>query len=235
MLEARRLSYRYDNGPWLLRHLSFRIRPGEVVGLPGPSGRGKTTLGRLLAGYLAPQEGAVTLDDSPLPTGVRCPVQMLFQHPELAMNPRWKAGDIIAEGNPDAGELLDELCISPAWLSRYPHELSGGELQRLAVARAMAPGTRYLVADEMTASLDPNTQALIWGVVLGWARRNDVGILAISHDRALLGRIAHRIDETFAEHGDTHGQGRDFGFPARSCDAGPTTGGPAGFAPPSDA
>lgn len=219
MLEAKRISFRYGRDQWLLRHLNFRIAPGEVVGLPGPSGRGKTTLARILAGYLTPQQGTVTLDQKQLPQNIRCPVQMLFQHPELAMNPRWKAADIIAEGNPEADELLDELCISRSWLSRYPHELSGGELQRLAVARAMAPGTRYLVADEMTASLDPNTQALIWGVVLDWARRNEVGILAVSHDRHLLARIAHRIDETFAE----HGPGSSDHAPVRSHEAGRST------------
>jgi peptide/nickel transport system ATP-binding protein len=198
MLKGKDLSFRYDSTPWILRNLNFHVRPGEVVGLPGPSGRGKSTLAKVLAGHLVPQGGAVTCDGRPLPTRMFSPVQLIFQHPELTMNPRWTLGDSLAEGHRPGPRTLERLNIEPTWLSRYPHELSGGELQRLALARVMTPKTRYLIADEMTAMLDPNTQALVWDAVLTWARKHDVGVLAISHDRHLLGRVAHRIDETFA-------------------------------------
>ncbi len=198
MLRSDKLFFRYETTPWIIRGLDFEVRPGEVVGLPGPSGRGKSTLAKLLAGHLAPQQGTVTCDGAPLPSRGFCPVQLIFQHPELTMNPRWKLGDSVNEAwRPDAAAMA-RLNIEPAWLSRYPHELSGGELQRLALARVMGPQTRYLLADEMTAMLDPNTQALVWDAVLGWAGKQGVGVLAISHDRHLLDRIAHRIDETFA-------------------------------------
>jgi peptide/nickel transport system ATP-binding protein len=198
MLKCDKLFFRYETTPWIIEELDFAVRPGEVVGLPGPSGRGKSTLAKLLAGHLAPQKGSVSCDGQPLPQRAFCPVQLIFQHPELTMNPRWKLGDSLNEGwMPDA-RTLARLNIEPAWLSRYPHELSGGELQRLALARVMSPHTRYLLADEMTAMLDPNTQAMVWDAVLHWAKLHGVGVLAISHDRNLLGRIAKRIDETFA-------------------------------------
>lgn len=197
MLRADRVSYRYESGPWILSDTSIGIRAGEVVGLPGPSGRGKTTLARLLSGYLHPEKGRVGIGGKQLPNGGFHPVQLVFQHPELAMNPRWKAWKILSEpGEPDPW-VVDALGICHHWFSRYPHELSGGELQRLALARAMNPRTRFLVADEMTAMLDPNTQALIWNVVLDWAARRGVGILAVTHDRKLLSRVADRVETMF--------------------------------------
>jgi ABC-type dipeptide/oligopeptide/nickel transport system ATPase subunit len=197
VLKATDIAFRYDNGPWILDGTSFTLGPGEVVGLPGPSGQGKSTLAKILAGYLTAQRGSVTYNLSPLPCNTFSPVQLLFQHPELAINPRWKLKDVISEGHAPDTRTLKLLNIDPRWLSRYPHELSGGELQRLALARAMTPKTRFLIADEMTAMLDPNTQALIWDAVLGWAKTRDVGVLAISHDPHLLDRISNRIDTMF--------------------------------------
>jgi peptide/nickel transport system ATP-binding protein/Fe3+-transporting ATPase len=123
---------------------------------------------------------------------------MIFQHAELAVNPRWRIRRIIEEGNCEYGDLLHRFGIRSSWLDRYPHELSGGELQRITLIRAMNPATRHLIADEMTASLDPNTQALIWQTVIPWVKKQQVGLLAITHDRKLLERIADRIDETFS-------------------------------------
>jgi peptide/nickel transport system ATP-binding protein len=199
MLQAESLSFGYGHGSLLLQDMDFAIRPGEIIGLPGPSGKGKSTLAKLLCGYLQPQKGSVTVDSSPLPRSGYCPVQMLFQHPELAMNPRWKIAEILMEGHPCEEEILHKLHIHKNWLDRYPHELSGGELQRIALARAMGPQTRYLVADEMTAMLDANTQALIWQVILAWAAEKKVGVLAISHDLHLLLQVANHIDMRFIE------------------------------------
>ena len=89
--------------------------------------------------------------------------------------------------------MLAALNIEPLWLTRWPHELSGGELQRFAVARALGPETRYLIADEMTTMLDANTQAQIWRAVLAHARQYQVGVLAISHESPLLARICDRV------------------------------------------
>jgi len=193
MLEGKDIGFRYGpRQPWLLRDLSITVAPGEVVGLSGPSGQGKTTLAKLLAGYLPPGAGQVQVDGQPLPRRGYCPVQLVFQHPEMAINPRWRMAQVLNEGYTPPAELLAALNIETLWLTRWPHELSGGELQRFAVARALGPETRYLIADEMTTMLDANTQAQIWRVVLDHARRHRVGVLAISHESPLLARICDR-------------------------------------------
>ncbi|MEM1242539.1 MAG: ATP-binding cassette domain-containing protein [Cyanobacteria bacterium P01_H01_bin.26] len=192
MLKGEGLWFRYGAKlPWVVRDRSLAIAPGEVVGLVAPSGYGKTTLGKLLAGYLRPSHGRVTLDEQPLPGGY-CPVQLVFQNPELSVNPRWRIDRILREKHPPQPHILDGLGIHPGWMTRYPHELSGGELQRVAIARVLNRNTRYLIADEMTAMLDANTQALIWQVVLEFARQYQVGIIAISHNTPLLKRICQQ-------------------------------------------
>ncbi len=193
MLKGEGLWFRYGAQlPWVVQDRSLTVAPGDVVGLMAPSGYGKTTLGKLLAGFLAPTRGQITLDEQPLSTRGYCPVQLVFQNPELAVNPRWRIDRILREGHLPQLHHLDALGIHPGWLTRYPHELSGGELQRVAIARVLNRQTRYLIADEMTAMLDANTQALIWQVILEFARQNQVGIVAISHDRPLLERLCQR-------------------------------------------
>jgi peptide/nickel transport system ATP-binding protein len=194
MLEATDLRYRYHpDRPWVVDDVTIAVAPGEVIGLEGPSGCGKTTLGRLLAGYLRPATGTIRVDGGPPPRRGANPVQLVLQHPELAVNGRWRLRDILTEAGPLDPALLEELAIATAWLDRYPHELSGGELQRIAVARALAVSPRYVVADEISAMLDPITQAQLWRVLLTRVRDGDLGVLAISHDAALLGVIADRV------------------------------------------
>jgi peptide/nickel transport system ATP-binding protein len=169
------------------------VRCGEVVGLMGPSGCGKTTLGRLVAGLLEPTNGTVEIDGAPVPTSGVAPVQIILQHPELAVDPRWTLRRILAEaGDPDA-DLLDEFSISDSWLERFPNELSGGELQRVAVARALLADVPFLVADEISAMLDPITQAQLWQALRSRVAAGRIGILAISHDAALLAQVADRV------------------------------------------
>ncbi|TYP76517.1 ABC transporter ATP-binding protein [Paenibacillus methanolicus] len=192
-LEARNVSKRYAREAWLFRQASAAFRTGDTVGLLGPSGCGKSTFCRLLAGYDACDEGEVLLDGATLPTSGYRPVQLIFQHPERAVNPRWKAGAIISEGwRPDEA-LLDSLEIRREWLKRWPSELSGGELQRLCIARALAPQTRFFIADEMTTMLDAITQARIWRTVLDLAQSRGMGMLVVSHDRHLIDRICTRV------------------------------------------
>ncbi len=194
MLKAERIGFRYGKRlPWVLRDVTLALAPGEVVGLSGPSGQGKTTLAKILAGYLSPETGRALLDEQPLPRRGYCPVQLVFQHPELAINPRWRMAQVLREGYAPPAELLAALGIEPGWMDRWPHELSGGELQRFAVARALGPATRYLIADEMTTMLDANTQAQIWRVVLDHVRERAIGVLAISHEAPLLERICDRV------------------------------------------
>jgi peptide/nickel transport system ATP-binding protein len=197
MLETHDLSFRYSTKtPWIFRALSLRIAPREMVGLSGPSGRGKSTLARVLCGYLSSPTGSIRVDGQEPGPGYH-PVQLLFQHPELAVNPRFKARQILKEAWTPEPELLDALRIRPEWLDRYPHELSGGELQRICVARALDPRTRFLVADEMTSMLDAITQAQIWKVVADQVRTRGLGVYVISHDAELLARLCSRQDDFF--------------------------------------
>lgn len=193
-LEAKALSFGYRRKGRVLEGIDLTVEPGERVGLAGPSGRGKTTLCKLLAGYERPDGGAVLLDGRPLGTyrGL-CPVQMIWQHPETAVDPLLKLRDSVSEAGPVAEELLEALHIQPGWLERYPTELSGGELQRFCIARALAPGVKYLLCDEITAMLDPITQAQIWKLILAEAERRNLGLLVVSHDSALLKRLCTRI------------------------------------------
>ena len=93
--------------------------------------------------------------------------------------------------------------MAPSGYGKTTLELSGGELQRVAIARVLNRNTRYLIADEMTAMLDANTQALIWQVILAFARQYQVGVIAISHDKPLLERICHGVEETEAYAGSS--------------------------------
>lgn len=192
-LEAREISFRYGSGEWVLRGVSLAVNPGEVVGLKGESGTGKTTLARVVAGYLHPLEGEVLLDGKPLARGCYNPVQLMHQHPEKAVNPRWRMRDTLKEAWEVDGATMEALGIERSWLERWPNELSGGELQRICLARALGPGTRFLIADEITTMLDAVTQAQIWGAILGRVKSHGMGVLAVSHDVSLLGQVADRV------------------------------------------
>lgn len=193
MLEAKDLSYRYGEDSPVLRNVSLRVADGERLALLGPSGRGKSTLALLLAGYLPLQKGAITLDGASLPKDCYNPVQLIYQHPEKAMDPRWKVGDTLREAWDVPEELLTAIGAEPDWLTRWPHELSGGQLQRLSILRSLSPKTRVLIADEITASLDPITQAQIWSVILREIEKNRTMLIAITHNEALAQRICKRM------------------------------------------
>jgi len=193
MLEAKDLSYRYGEDSPVLCNVSLRVADGERLALLGPSGRGKSTLALLLAGYLPLQQGTITLDGASLPKGGYNPVQLIYQHPEKAMDPRWKVGATLREAWDVPQELLTAIGAEPDWLSRWPHELSGGQLQRLSILRALSPKTRVLIADEITASLDSITQAQIWSVILREIEKNCTMLIAITHNEALAQRICTRM------------------------------------------
>jgi len=193
LLEGHNLGFYYQRKEWIFRACDIALRPGEILGLTGPSGCGKTTLGRILAGYSQPNEGQVRLNHKPLPRNAYNPVQLVFQHPEKAVNSRWHLQRTLNEGWQPDPELLDSLGIEKSWLSRYPNELSGGELQRFCVARALGPQTRFLIADEMTTMLDAITQAQIWQVVLAMAEKRQLGVLVVSHEKQLIKRLCHRV------------------------------------------
>lgn len=206
-LEAKGIEFSYANGKPVLAGVDLSVEPGERVALVAPSGRGKTTLCRILAGYLLPQRGEVRADGASVapcarrpPAGPR-PVQLIWQHPEQAFDPLMRMGRSLDEAARPyaargpaarAAALLGRFGIRDAWLERFPHELSGGELMRFCIVRALIAEPRYLVCDEMTAMLDAVTQAEIWHEVLSIAGERDMGLVLVSHSPALVERLATR-------------------------------------------
>lgn len=169
------------------------LERGERLAVLAPSGFGKTTLALLLAGYLKPDKGEILLDGKELPVSGPCPVQMIHQHPEKSINPRWKLKRVLEESGSLYGNIPTLLGIEREWLERFPRELSGGELQRFCVARALMSGAEYLICDEISTMLDTITQAQIWNAVLSEADKRSMGILAVTHNRHLAERIATKI------------------------------------------
>ena len=197
-LEAKTITFRYPRRGRepVLDTVSLTLERGERLGLSAPSGRGKTTLCRLLAGYERPQRGEILLDGAPLDSfSGACPVQLIGQHPEAMLDPLLPLRISLEQAGPVEPRLMEELHIQPDWLTRYPRELSGGELQRCCIARALGPRTRYVLCDEITAMLDLITQAQVWEFLLREAGRRELGLLVVSHSAALLERVCTRVYE----------------------------------------
>ena len=197
-LEAKTITFRYPRRGRepVLDAVSLTLERGERLGLSAPSGRGKTTLCRLLAGYERPQRGEILLDGAPLDSfSGACPVQLIGQHPEAMLDPLLPLRISLEQAGPVEPRLMEELHIQPGWLTRYPRELSGGELQRFCIARALGPRTRYVLCDEITAMLDLITQAQVWEFLLREAGRRELGLLVVSHSAALLNRVCTRVYE----------------------------------------
>lgn len=196
ILETHNLTFYYRNrkkNP-IIDRFELTISPGERVGLKGSSGRGKTTLCRLLAGYERPKKGEILLDGRPVGEyRGACPVQMVWQHPETVVDPLLRLRETLAEAGDIEEQMMEKLHIEKEWLERYPTELSGGELQRFCLARALRPETKILLCDEITAMLDLVTQAQIWEFLLEEAERRKMGMLVVSHSEALLEKVCTRI------------------------------------------
>ena len=192
MLEVQQLSIVQD-GRRLWDSVSFQVRPGERQGISAPSGYGKTTLGRVLAQWQSATSGKITVGGKPLSQKGYCPVQLVPQHPEQTFNPYRTTGESLRDAwSPDAA-WLERLAVKPDWLARRPDELSGGELARIALLRALDPRTRYLIADEVTAQLDPHIQAQVWHVLLEEARHRELGLIVFSQNKALLEKVCSSI------------------------------------------
>ena len=200
-LEARDISFKYGEGTrQILNHVTLTVETGEKVGIMAPSGYGKTTLCKILAGYEKPDQGEVLVNGTPvLELRGYCPVQMVWQHPELSVNPKRRLRTVTAEGDwsfEDTGErarIEAELGIRDEWKERFPVEVSGGELQRFCIARALGRRTKLLIADEMTTMLDLITQGQIWDFVLKELKRRDIGMIAVSHSPELLEKVCDRV------------------------------------------
>ena len=193
VLEVKNVSFRYGNGPWILKDVSMEVEQGERVVILGPSGYGKSTLAKIIAGYLDPLSGKVLWNNHTLPQNCFCPIQLIYQHPEKALNPRWKMKKSLFEAGEPSEEVLSQVGIQEKWYDRWPNELSGGELQRFCVARVLKPETRLLIADEMTTMLDALNQAHIWNFILEYAEKHGMSIISITHNKFLAEKLATRI------------------------------------------
>ncbi|MDX6751183.1 ABC transporter ATP-binding protein [Geminicoccaceae bacterium 1502E] len=192
--------------------VSLTVRAGETVGLVGESGCGKSTLGRCLVRLIDPSGGAVEIAGSDLLRAggsrrreLARTAQMIFQNPDSSLNPRRTIAQALgrslklAEPSPAAAtrariaELLEMVQLPASYAARYPHELSGGEKQRVGIARALATRPRFIVCDEAVSALDVSVQASILNLLAGLQRELGIGYLFISHDLSVVAHIAHRI------------------------------------------
>lgn len=217
VLEARHLIKTFGRGKRLVRavqDVSFELQPGETVGLIGESGSGKSTLARLLVGLLTADAGELRLHGKPYRDylsdrkAFAREVQMIFQNPYDVFDRRFTIGELLARPLKIHGlvrsqaaarekilESLEQVAISPAedFIARYPGELSGGQLQRIAILRAMLLEPRLLVADEAVSSLDVSVRAEVLNLILKLKQTHDMAILFISHDLDTTAYIADRI------------------------------------------
>jgi peptide/nickel transport system ATP-binding protein len=189
------------------------VAPGETLGIVGESGSGKSTLARGVLRLLRPHQGRICLlgkDISQLPEDEVRPnrqhMQLVFQDPLAALDPRMTVGEIIAEpldafapSLPRVQRMervrsaLAEVGLDPAWMNRYPHQFSGGQCQRIGIARALVLNPRLLVCDEAVSALDVTVQAQIVALLMELQARLKLAIIFIAHDLAVVRRISHRV------------------------------------------
>ena len=195
ILEARNISFRYgEKSREILKDFSLKAESTERVGLVAPSGFGKTTLCKILSGYEKPDSGQVLLDGKPLDFyGSYCPVQLIWQHPEQAINPRLRMRSGLEEGDNVSPDLIKRLGIEADWMNRFPAELSGGEMQRFCIARALGQRTQFLLADEISTMLDLITQSQIWHFLMDETEKRKIGMIVVSHSPELLEKVCTRI------------------------------------------
>lgn len=207
--------------------VTFEIKEGETFGLVGESGCGKSTLAQILVRLIKPDEGKIYFknkDITALKTGelfkLRSEMQIIFQHPQSSFNPRMKIYNSMVEPlrihklAPDKqreeeiiNELLDMVGLKEEHLYRYPRELSGGEIQRLVLARVLSLKPQLIIADEPTSMLDVSVQAQILQLFKELQHKFGISLLFISHDldvvRSISNRLAVMYEGKIVEHGDT--------------------------------
>lgn len=189
--------------------MSFEVRAGETLGIVGESGCGKSTLARMLVGLLPPTSGRIEMEGRALdradPAAFGRLIQYVFQDPVSSLNPRKTIRQIIEAplGNlhglkgavldARVAELFEAVNLRPEFLSRYPHEFSGGQAQRIGIARALAASPRILILDEPVSALDVSVQAQVLNLLAELKARLNLTYLFISHDLAVVEAISDRI------------------------------------------
>ncbi len=193
-LIGKSITFKYPSSKkYVLKDVDITIDNNKITGLVGESGGGKSTLCKILADYIPKFQGEVLLDNIKLPNNGFCPVQLIFQHPEKVMNPKWKMSEVLKESWDVDDEILSEFGIQKSWLKRWPAELSGGELQRFSVLRALNPKTKFIIADEMTTMLDAVTQVQIIDSMVDMIKKRNMGLLFVSHDTDLIDTICDDV------------------------------------------
>ena len=202
--------------------VSFSVGEGAFVGLVGESGCGKSTLAQLLLGLRKPDSGRILIGERlisyPFPRSAYQTIQMVFQLPSESFDPRRTIGDSIMdiqknfgvhpkEGLKNGTALLERVGLGETFLKRYPSEMSGGECQRAAIARALSVRPKVLVCDEVTSALDVSVQAQIVELLCGLREEYGLSLLFISHDLALVQGLCEQImvmrDGKIIEAGET--------------------------------
>ncbi|MDR0355948.1 MAG: ABC transporter ATP-binding protein [Deltaproteobacteria bacterium] len=195
-----------------VKGMSLSVRPGETLGLVGESGSGKSTLGRLMCGLHRPDRGQILFQgrdiaafDKKRRKEFSLQVQFMFQDPASSLNPRMTAGAALAEGLTIHGlggrsqrreavfSLLEEVGLSPEMAERYPHQFSGGQRQRLCLARSLSLDPALLIADEPASALDVSIQAQIINLLLDLKDKRSLTLVLISHDLSLVCLMADRL------------------------------------------
>ena len=189
-LIAKNISFKYPSAKdYLLKDINLELDNNKIIGLIGDSGSGKSTLCKILSGYVREFEGEVLFEGKSLAKKGFKPVQLIYQHPEKVMNPKWKMKQVLEESWDVSDDFLSEFGIQKSWLNRFPQELSGGELQRFSVVRSLNPNTKFLRADEMNTMIDAITQAQILDSGLKIGKERKMGFLLVSHDMDLVETI----------------------------------------------
>jgi ABC-type oligopeptide transport system ATPase subunit len=201
----------FGTAPWtpILKGLTFTIPKGAVVGIVGGSGSGKSTLGRALVRLLEPSGGSIRFDGTDIThltdaalRPMRRRFQMIFQDPMSSLNPRHTTGTLIAEPLrlhgldmiPDrVAQALSQVGLPPAFATRYPHELSGGQRQRIGIARAIALGPDFILADEIVSGLDVSSQAQVLNLLERLVAELGLTLGFISHDLSVIRRLCQRV------------------------------------------
>ena len=205
VLEIQGLSKRYG-AVQAVKDISFTMERGDILGIVGESGCGKTTLLRLISGLESSDSGQVLLHGRPL-TVKRSrddyrAMQMIFQDAAGSFHPRRRIADTIQDSvrsllGRDSRADIPALCamvgLAPELARRYPRDLSGGQCQRVAIARAMAAGPELLLCDEVTSALDTATQARILELIRTLCRENRMAAVFVSHDLAVVGSLCSRV------------------------------------------